>query len=79
MISTHWQLGMAKVPIGASGEEWQAPNTALHTKEAAVTWAAKEKESVFSNSKGKQCQAKRKFRAEIPSRLFYKPKKPNEV
>lgn len=80
MISTHWQLGMAKVPIGARGEKWQAdaPNTALHTKEAAVTWAAKEKESVLSNSKGKQYQTKRKFRAEIPPRLFYKPIKPND-
>lgn len=37
MISTHWQLGMAKVPIGARGEKRQAdtPNTALHTKGAA--------------------------------------------
>lgn len=51
MISTHWQLGMAKVPIGARGEEWQAdgPNTALHTKGAAGTWAPEEKEE-FSES-----------------------------
>lgn len=46
MISTHWQLGMAKVPIGARGVERQAdaPNTALHTKGDAVTWAPEEKE-----------------------------------
>lgn len=74
MISTHWQLGMAKVPIGARGEEWQAdaPNTALHTKGAAETWAPEEKENsrVLCNSGGKWCQSKRNFRARIPPWLF---------
>lgn len=63
MISTHWQLGMAKVPIGARGEEWQAdtPNTALHTKGAAGTWAPEEKEDsrVLLNSGGKQCHSEK--------------------
>lgn len=48
MISTHWQLGMAKVPIGARGEERQAdtPNTAPHTERAAGRYAPAETEAI---------------------------------